>query len=321
MKENVRWGVLSVFHDYESPPNPNEGWSSNTERNFRRLLQAPCWNLNNVHKIDMSKIDAFLVPQWNIAWIDKEVNLCKNLHEAGVKVVTAYSHDLRFLIGNCMINEETGTLYTATCEYADLIISGLPEDLHMFGRYEDKVISFGWPFERIKFTSKPFEQRSIDLLVSSSCGMEALGWTLELLLTLKERFPDKRIVFSIDPAHAHKYLQYSDKLEFVPGGLIPLLCNSKAYLNPELRPRTGRAIHESFMCDTPFISSSLTYYSKLYKDFTYSKMDMIEIGDKYELILNTEYEKLILDSSVVAEGEYWDVQYKRLIERLFSNPR
>lgn len=316
MKQNVRWGGLSVFHEYSPPPPLDEPWSINVERNFYRLLQAPSWSLARVNEIDPSQFDAFLMPEWNIAWIDAEVALAKRLSEGGCKVVTAYSHDLRFLIGNAMINEETGTLWTATCEYASLILSGLPEHLHMFGRYEDKVMSFGYPFERMQLGDVPLEDRAIDMLVSSSSGMENLGYVLELLLFIKEKNPDRRIVFSIDPAHAPKYERYADRIEFVPGGLLNYLPHTKVYLNPELRPRAGRAMHEAWICRTPFISASTTYYSKLFPFAAYDKMDMKEINDKYQRLLSELDEQMTL-ANQVAEGEYWDVTYHKLIERLF----
>jgi len=313
-----RWAGISVFHDYSLPAPVNEPWSVNVERNLFRLLQAPSWSINNTANIPIQEFDIFVVPNFDIRDVDKQVDFIKRVKDAGKKVVVAYSQDSRFLTGAALICMETGTLYTAICEYADLIFAGLAENLHMFGRYEHKVFPFGYPFERLNY-SRPYDQRAYDLLVATNGGTIDFGYSVELLLTLKDRFPSKRIVFSIDPALSHLYKRYSDKIEFIPGGLLTHLPLSKAFLDPQLRPRPNRSIHEAWMCRTPFISSSFCYYSKLFPGFNYSKMDMIDIGDKYELLQSLDYNLLIAEAEKIAEAEYFDNKYIELLKRLYPN--
>jgi hypothetical protein len=316
--QGIKWAVKSVFHNYDAAPNPMEPWSPNVERNYRRLLEADAFGIDYYQNVNLNVYDAFLVGQFDIAQIDKEVALVKKLKEMGKKVIVAYSHDLRFHIGHALINYDSGTLYTELLKYADIILTGLPEDLHMFGRYQDKCMAVAFPLERLKAVSKPVETRPIDLLVSGSCGMQELGWTLELLLTIKERFPDKELYFSIDPAHRKTYQRYEDKIHFIPGGLMGWLQQSKFYLNPQMRPTGGRAIFESFYCRVPFISSAWNYYSKLLPQGRYFKPDTEDICNCFKLLIESDYNELVKEMEVKAEPEYFDIIYPQLVKRLFG---
>ena len=177
----------------------------------------------------------------------------------------------------------------------------------------------------VLFGTEDYEQRDIDILLSGSIfrNEATLSFALEIMMMLKEKYPDKRIVY---PTQYKSILQpVYPQIEFINAsdisftdGLVPLLKRAKYYINPELRPNAGRAMVESFYCRTPYVCSSLSFPSRYYPDFTYDYMSLEHIVNQYERMLNSDREEIIRKSEKLAEEDYFDKAIIRVMERLYS---
>lgn len=311
---NHKWCVIQPLRTRWKCPDSKSLWSNNSFANISRLLRADAYHIDD-NDIPLDA-DIYFLSSFDIALIKKEIDFIKKVKSLGKKVVMAFSQDLRFLFGSGLMYD--GVLYTDLMKECDLVLSGISNELDMFGRQQYKVIPFGLPFERLNFSNKKYEDREIDILVSSSIGEECFPVTIEILYLLKEKFPDKKIVYSIDTGHIDKYKYYINDFTFVPGGLINYLPNAKVYFSPEIRPRPGRALIESFYCRTPFIACSWVYHANLFKEFNYNCLSMSKIIDCYSRLLDSNYIEIIKKAEEIAEYDYFDNFYSRMISRLFS---
>jgi hypothetical protein len=317
---NKKWAIIQPLETIWEPPPINTPWNNHPDMNMSRLLQCKAYHINHVEQgLVPLDADVYFIGDCHIGYIDKEIAFAKKLKELGKKVVISYSADLRFLIGNCLITAE-GTLYTELAEYADVILSGFSADLRAFGRYQDKVFPWGVTFERYNFSEKPFEHRTIDLVLSGSIGEECLGMNLELMLLIRQRHPEKRIVYFTHEPYRKQLERWSDKIEvWYERALWDGLKDAKHYISPEYRPRAGRAIVDAWMYRVPFITSKFAYHSNLFPEFAFAQMDLDYIADLYDKMLATDYNTLIAQAEARAEYDYFDNAYPRLMKRLFPD--
>jgi hypothetical protein len=209
------------------------------------------------------------------------------------------------------------------CKEADLVLSGLPSHMRVYGRYQHKVVDFGIFLERVNF-SLPYEQRDIDILLSGSIyrGEISLSIAIELMMMLKEKYPEKRIVYPstwkdiMQPVYPE--IEFIDTAPYMyDKGLVPLLQRSKVYINPENRPNPGRAMVEAFYCRTPYVCSRHSYAAKYYPDFTYDYFDLIHMVEQYEKILESDRDSIIKKSEQLAENDYFENKIQEIMNRLY----
>lgn len=311
-----KWTWITPLQTSWNPPDVNEGYTIDAERNFTRLIRANAFHIDYNEQIDLSS-DIYVIVQFDINNLEKEVEFAKKIKDLGKKLVVCYSADLRFLLGNCFVSPR-GMLYTELCKYADVILSGTGIDIDIYGRYYNKVLPWGLPVERLNFSDRPYNERQIDVLISSSAGEESFAFEFELEMILLERSPNIKIVHSLQECHKTWLDPFRNKgVEFVHESLIKNLVNTKVYINPELRPRGGRALLDAWYCRTPFISSDMTFYSQIFPKYTYSRMHINKIADLYENIINTNYENLIKEADRQIEPLYFDNAVKELMNRLY----
>ncbi len=309
--QNGRWAV----------PDINKPWDVDCNIALGKLLRAPASHICN-NDIDMTA-DIYCLLSAYTCFYQQEIDFCKRVRSLGKKVVLFLSTDYKFLTGQDLLSE-SGILYSDLCNEADLIISGMPSHFKFFGRNQHKVIDMGIFLERVNF-SIPYEQRDIDLLLSGSIGRNeiTLPFALELMCLLKEKYPNKRIVYPtakksiLQPKYPQ--IEFQEAKDINGQGLVPWLQKSKHYISVDARPGTNRALIESFYSRTPYISSTMCYTSKYYSDFTYDGLVNFEtIINQYERLLNSDREDIIRKSEKLAEEDYFDKAIVRVMERLYS---
>jgi hypothetical protein len=318
-----KWYILQpIYGGKWSIPDKNTSWSNDCNITLGKLLQAPANHFSN-NDIDFSA-DIYFIIIFGIDHYEKELELIKKLKSLGKKVILTFSADMRFLTGEGLLGH-TGINYTDLCAEADLIISGVPDHIKIYGRYEYKTISMGVFLERMNF-SNPSIKKDIDILMTGSIfrNEPTLSFGLELMSMLKQKYPNKKISY---PTKYKQLLQSKYPLiDFIDAdsymynqGLVPLLQRSKVYINPELRPNPGRAMIESFYCRVPYICSGMSYPSKYIPDFTYHYMNFEDIINQYEKILNIDSNEIMHKAEQLAEQDYFDNAIVRIMQRLYSD--
>jgi hypothetical protein len=314
---NERWVILQPTHlDCRKLPADSK-WSNDSFNNISRLFNAQLFHITN-DNIDTTG-DVYWLINFDINLIEKELAFLKMMKEKGKKIIVGFSQDRRFLMGHGLISNN-GTLYTELCEIADIIGGGLNPDYEIFGRYQHKVVPYGEIFEEVNYSILP-EQRNIDFMVSGEKNGDTLALELELMLMIKEKYPDKRIAQCIpnDVTLKKTLINKYPKLEFLDSTtpFITWLQHSKYYCNMEIRPRGGRCMIESYYCRVPFISSSYVYHSNLCKEFTYGSYNLKTIFNCYEYLLEHNYNELINTMEQRAENDKFDAVYSRIKEKLY----
>ena len=317
-----KWLIMQPIAGGEwQAPSPNLKWDIDCNVGLGRLLHSGASCVGNA-RIDMTADIYVMLCAYPHAY-EKEIEFMRTVRARGAKVVLCISTDYKFLTGHELINSN-GILYTALCKEADVILPGIPSHMKLFGRYQHKVIDMSLFLERINF-SLPYEQRDIDILLSGSIDRNelTLAFAIEIMLILKEKYPDKRIVYPtlrkdiLQPLYPE--IEFTDaKLLPHNQGLVPLLSRSKIYINPDPRPGPGRAVVESFYCRTPYISSTMCYASKYYPDFTYDNMNFETITNQYDKLLNSNRDEVINKSEQLAEEDYFDKAIGRLMIKLYG---
>jgi hypothetical protein len=316
-----KWYILQpVYGGKWGIPDKGLPWSNDCNITLGKLLQAPGGHFSN-DDIDFTA-DIYFMIIFGVGHYEKEIELIKKLKSLGKKVILTFSADMRFLTGEGLLGD-TGINYTDLCAEADLIISGVPEHIKIYGRSEHKTISMGVFLERLNF-STPYDQKDIDILMTGSIfrNEPTLSFGLELMSMLKDKYPDKKIAY---PTKYKQLLQSKyPTIDFIDAdnymydkGLVPLLQRSKVYINPELRPNPGRAMIEAFYCRVPYICSSMSYPSKYILDFTYDYMNFEVILNQYERILNSNQTEIIQKAEQLAEEDYFDKAIVRIMSRLY----
>ncbi len=315
-----KWTIIQPTHiDKRLIPSDAE-WSNDSFNNLSKLFQARLYHINHDAIDDIEEdSDVYFLISYNINLIDKEIDFLKRMKEKGAKTIVGFSQDRRFLLGHGLTNV-FGTSYIDLCEVVDAIGLGVSTDLKFYGRFQHKTFEMGEILEPLNF-SIPYEDREIDFTISGAMNGYTSAFEVEFMEMIAEKYPDKRLVICLpDEVEFKKYLiEKHPNIEFPSSAENPLLHfmkNSKAYCNLELRPRAGRTLMESYYCRVPFISSAWTYFSKLCPDFTYSSFSVVDMFNKYELLLNSDSHKVIKYMEEKAEYDLFDNVYKRIKEKL-----
>jgi len=260
---------------------------------------------------------------FDINLIEREISFVSQVQERGAKVIIGFSQDLRFLLGDGLLNSR-GALYTDLCEQADVVSAGVNPSLGIYGRFHHKAIPLGEIIEDVNFHDSSIEKK-YDFSACGAVSEYALAFQLEILLSVKEQYPDHRVACIISHGAnelrqvlAKKYpkIEFPLDLQTNPN-LLSYIKESKVFCNPELRPRPGRTSMEAYYCRVPFISSEFTYHSRICPDFTYDRMSITDIVDKYSLIVNSDREQVIKDMEERAKYDHFENAYGR-IEKAFG---
>lgn len=316
--------ILQPTHHNSLVMPPNNQWSNDSFLNMSRLLNAKLFHIDDFN-IDTTA-DIYHICNFDIENIEKEIDFAEARKRDGAKIIVGFSQDLRFLHCDGLMNSN-GILWTELCKVADAVTCGLSADLDMYGRYKDRVIDWGELLEPMDFSTMPYDKRPIDFLTSGPIGEQTLSFELELLLTIKEKYPEKRVVSCIHGIHHEKIrklairypqIEFPFNSENPTNGkpLIYYLQQAKVYCNPEVRPRPGRAMMDAFYCRVPFISSSWTYFSRLCPDFKFHRNSISEIVEQYEKILNSDGNEIIKDMEEKAIYDMWYNVFSRAKKKL-----
>jgi hypothetical protein len=316
-----KWGMLepSMRPVGEEPPPPYDSiWTNNNFINLARLLRSPRYHVVNP---SIPPAEAWYIISCIDTHLEQEIAFAQQARATGAKVVVALSTDARFHVGHGLYCHSTGTLYTELCKHADAITSGMPDHLHLYGDHQSKVVPLGEFVERLNFSTIPFQDRSIDLLGTGHITECSLSFYLVLFLMIKEKYPDKRVVYAFrdqpeyDPMLEQMSVKYP-QIEFVKDSMANLLPETKLYINLEERPRPGRASVEAWYYRVPSISSANTYFAKLFPDFTYNNMSFDSLLDIYTMSLESDYDTVISNAERTIEYDYAENAYARMINMM-----
>jgi hypothetical protein len=313
-----RWIIIQPTHvDRRLLPQDNP-WGNDSFNNLSRHFNARLYHIDD-KELDMTA-DVYWLINFNIELIEKEIEFIKSVKAKGAKVIIGFSQDGRFLQGIGLINSK-GTIYTELCAVADGIVSGVDSSLGFFGRYEHKVINAGEIVENLNFSNSNII-RDIDIVGSGSVPDKTLAFELEVFMMIKNKYPDTKIMACIPDNMGDFKLNIMKKypdIEFpmsLQVSLIDCMKRSKVYFNPDLRPRGGRTLNEAYYCRTPFIGSGFTYASHICKEYSYSRINLKEIMEKYELIKNNDRNIIIKTMEERAKEDSIEEVYKRIKEKL-----
>jgi len=313
-----KWIILQpTYHNGIISPQ-NLGWTNDPFLITSKFLKAPLYNIKD-QNIPLD-YDIYWLIQYSIDDLEKEIAFVKQIKSLGKKTFLSFSHDLRFANGSGLMNAN-GLLWTELCKYVDGIGSGVSDDLKIFGRYQDKTISFGDILLDYNF-SKPYNERTIDVLMSGPPGEQFLSFGLETLLLIKKQHPEKRIVCLVQKHHKeliYKLRTLYPEIEFPleeVKSLIQFMPDAKMYYNPEIRPRPGRAMIEAYYCRVPFICYSGTYFSKLCKEFSYNQMSIVDIVSIYNRFLETDVSEIIQKMEERGQFDSFENVYNRIKNRI-----
>jgi len=314
---NLKVVLINPTHHHGKTVPKSMIWTNDSFDTSAKLFGAKLYHILD-EDIDRTA-DLYYIINFDINLIDKEIEFATQMKQRGAKILVSYSQDVRFLHGGGLWNSK-GFIYTDLCEVADMIVCGISQDIKIYGRYQDKVIQMGEIIEDNDF-SIPYEERDIDLLTSGAIGEECLGFELEFLSLIKQKFPEKRVV-SIIHSYYGSLIDILRKkyplIEFPNDGtsFINYLQRAKVYCNPELRPRSGRSLVEAYYCRTPFISSSMMYHSKMCPNFTYNSSSIVDWVNIYELLINSNYKDIVFKMEEVAKFDMFENVYKRILEKI-----
>lgn len=319
---NKKWTWITPLMGWDCPP-LHEPYTRDNGRVMSRLLRANAFSLKypNTKEIELDS-DIYVIISFDIKMLDKEIEFAKKLKGLGKKIVICMSADYRWLNGENLISPN-GKLYTELAEYADVILSGVGDNIAVYGRYQYKVLSWGLPVERLNLSTQPFESRDIDILISSTFDLSQLALELESLLYLKSKYENLNIVFNYSISNKevleNKIKYFENKgITFISGDLMDTMPRAKCYLNLEMRPRGGRAILEAFYCRTPFICFDTVFYSKLLPDFVLKSFNMENLLDNYNKLMETPYSNLIQTMELNMESFYFDNMIIKLMEKIYE---
>ena len=312
-----KWTFITPLRTHFDAPPIDEPYSIDVDRCLCRLLRSNAYHIDYGEDIDMSS-DIYIIESFDISNIEKEIQFAKKLKSLGKKIIVGFSADYRFLLGDCLISP-SGTHFSELCKEVDVILSGMHSNVDIYGRYSHKVVDWGLPVERLNFTKKPYNEREIDILMSASSGEEGLALNMELALTLKEKYPDIRLMYSLQEVHKERIKPFLNKgIEFVHQYLIDNLVNSKVYINPEIRPRGGRAMLDAWYCRTPFIACDTTIYSDMFPEYAYTHFNIKNIVEIYDNLRNSNYNSVIQKAEKRVEEMLFENKIKELMNKLYK---
>ena len=302
------------------PPPESSSWVNNTFINDCRLLRAKKYHILSPY-LKEDKADAYFLISCIDTHLDFEIEFVKRVRSEGSKVVLAVSADGRFNSGHGLYCFSSGTLYTELCKEVDVIWSGVANNLHIYGSHQHKVVDAGEFVERRNVSIQPYSYRTIDLLGTGFNDEASLSLCLVLFLMLKEKYPEKRLVYAFRPSADYNNLHNMMKakypqIEFSREPMPELLNDSKAYINIEPRPRGGRAVLEAWYHRVPSISYSQTYFSKLFPEFAFDMLSFDKIVDSYDRLISSDYDTIIKRSEEIMEYDYFEPVYNRIIKKL-----
>lgn len=295
-------------------------WTNNNFINLSRLLNAKRYHITS-SELYQDSADAYYLISCIDTNMEHELAFIDHAHSRGAKVVLAISIDGRFLSGHGLFSYTTGIIYTELCKKVDAIISGIPININMYGKYQNKVVELGEFVEELNFSILPYDQRSINLLSAGSPDECTFSFSVVLFEMLKEKYPSHRFIHSFrsDPSYTNTINLIRDKCPFLELSQEPfyhLLKHSKGFVNLEVRPRFGRIILEAWYHRVPSISSSNVYFSKLFPDFNYSYIDFAKIIECYDKMVEYNYEETMRKAEKILEYDYAQNSYNRVCQML-----
>lgn len=302
------------------PPPLDSPWTNNSFIELTKYLQATKYNIQSPNLVD-AKADVYFLISCIDHHLDLEIEFVKRVHREGSKVVLALSHDARFVGGHGLMQHDTYTIYTDLCREVDVIWSGVPNDLHLYGSHQHKAIDAGDCIMKRNVFKGNYRDRPIDIISSGFTNEATLSFQIVVYQMIKEKYPEKRLVYAFRPGQGYtdmlnKVVPKFPEIEFTQHSFPELLDASKVYMNMELRPRGGRATIEAWYHRVPSISFSQTYFSKLFPQFSYDRLSFDKIVECYDRLLMSDYNEIIDYSEKVMEYDYFDMVYRRIINKL-----
>jgi len=294
----------------------NISHNENTSANIFRLLNAEVYHISDIKNLNAKYyyINAFDIKETHLL-----LPVMDKIKDNGGKSIVHFSSDGRFIMGHCLYDMSTNTGYGDVCDKANFIISEVSPDWKCYGKNQHKVIPLSHNMEHINYNID-LSEKNIDIFSTGPGGQENLPLVIETLRYLKEKNPHFKIVCATASDFVAKLNDKYPEIEFVFSSphhnFLETLKQSKVYLNLEPRPRGGRAVEWSYYCKTPAVAYKYVYYSQLYPELCYDKLDMDLICNLLETAHKNTWQHYESKANEFAEKNMFESWYKTIMSRL-----
>jgi hypothetical protein len=263
---------------------PNTCWSNDVRANLQRLLKVPV--SNGIFFPQNEKADIHLITSYTYTKYQAEIDYARKVKANGKKIVVAIGSDARWLVGGQLMGPD-GANYTGILAEADAILSEVHPSWKVYGRYQHKVLPLAQPLEPFAF--KETTTRDIDVLAAGSNGLGGVPYAVEVGYMVLDKHPDLKYVLAVRPEHLDMFRKSHPRLTFLEASgeeFYKCIARSKVAVNIELKARGGRIPVDGFRTNTPVIASSGAFFSQLYPDLAFDRIDLEFIVDRIEYALN-----------------------------------
>lgn len=321
----IRWGFV---HSKGKPLFPTSGpGSPNSKANICRILGAP--QGVDVHVAKAEDADVWFMHHGAPNATEAEIKFARGARAKGKKIVLGMTSELKWLNGTGRI-AKTGHIYSDLLKEVDLIISEVHPSWKVYGRYQDKVIGLSEPLDHIRI---PPQQKTVDFLFVGSARasdmsivkpahMEMfyhIAYSIELSYMLLEKDPSYRCTIGVGLRQVDTLSQRYPEIMFTAtyphDTFTEWLRTTNVLINPELRPRGGRAIMWAFYAGVPAVCSSGTFFSNLFPSLIFDRIDLEHMRERSIYALENK-EKIMEDAESFAKPFYPRRWLKAIYKRL-----
>jgi hypothetical protein len=281
----VSWNIVMLE---DGVGGPNLTWDNDMRANLQRLLGVPI--SRGIFLPQNEDADIHLITSCNYTKYLPEIAFAKKMKAKGKKVIASLASDGRWLNGSNLMGPD-GTNYTGLLAEVDGILSEVHPSWKVYGRYQSKVIPLAQPLESQMIKDNP--TRDIDVLTAGSNGTGGLAYATEVIYMLLEKNPNLNCVQIVHPHYLDILRKNHPRLRFETASFGPFfdyLGRAKVIVNMELKARGGRIPMEGFYTSTPVICSSGAFFSQLYPDLSFNKIDLEYIVELVEYAIQKRVE-------------------------------
>jgi hypothetical protein len=304
------WNIVMLEDGQDGP---NTCWSNDVRANLQRLLHVPI--SRGIFLPQNENADIHLITSYVYTKYQAEIDYARKVRAKGKKVIIALGSDGRWLNGSQLMGPD-GANYTGLCAEADAILSEVHPAWKVYGRYQHKVLPLAQPLEPFNFQETG--TRDIDVLAAGSNGIGGHPYAVEVGHMIMDKYPTFKYAVVVRPEHVAMFRQNYPRLTFIDAATEDFhksISRSKVVVNIELKARGGRIPVDGFRTNTPVISSGGAFFSQLYPDLSFDKIDLDFIVNRIEYAIQNR-DEIIKRSKEFAKPFYFPEWEKTIYKAL-----
>lgn len=274
----VTWNIVMID---DGVGFANTSCTNDIRANLQRLLHVK--ESRSIIAQQNEDADIHLLNTYHYTRYQQELDFVRKVKKKGKKVVMVAGSDGRWLNSSnlCAIG---GLNYTALAAEVDVILSEINPIWKVWGRYQHKVLPLSDPLEHFALT--PNAVKDIDFLLVGANGLGGLPYAIETAHMLLDKNPNYKCVIGVAPANIALLAAAHPRLTFESTGPHDVfegyLKRTKVLINLELKARGGRLGTWAFYAGIPAICGSGAFWSQLYPDLSFDRIDLIDTVNKAE---------------------------------------